>query len=400
MSVAKKRVVLLTGASAGIGASLARELASQGFDLVLTARREDRLNQLAEELRGLAAENAKEQAGQEPIDVHVVALALDDATAPERLVTETIARFGRLDVLINNAGFGLPTLFADSDLTEVRPSARGELRRAVDAGTACPAPPARKSWHDHQCRFGDQLPGQLGSGGLRRDQGGTRVLERCAATRAATQRVRVCLVEPGPVKTEFFSALEKLAPENGAYNPLLDAPAPWMSAPVDVVARRIVRLIDHPQRRLSVPRRFVWPWRMVGGLFRIWPWLGDLGLSTMTRHFDKKGDLNRSPSRSPSVMFARLNDLLGMIKFSHTLFALPFALLGAALAAHTPEGWVGRPRDWLGILLCMASGRSAAMAFNRLADRRIDALNPRTASRHLPSGQLSVASVVGFTVAC
>lgn len=99
-------------------------------------------------------------------------------------------------------------------------------------------------------------------------------------------------------------------------------------------------------------------------------------------------------------MFARLNDLLGMIKFSHTLFALPFALLGAALAAHTPEGWVGRPRDWLGILLCMASARSAAMAFNRLADRRIDALNPRTASRHLPSGQLSVASVVGFTVVC
>ncbi|AGA26075.1 UbiA-like polyprenyltransferase [Singulisphaera acidiphila] len=99
-------------------------------------------------------------------------------------------------------------------------------------------------------------------------------------------------------------------------------------------------------------------------------------------------------------MLGRLNDLLGMIKFSHTLFALPFALLGAALAAHTPEGWQGRPRDWLGILLCMATARSAAMAFNRLADRRIDALNPRTAMRHLPSGQLSVASVVLFTVAC
>ncbi|WP_406696532.1 UbiA-like polyprenyltransferase [Singulisphaera sp. Ch08] len=99
-------------------------------------------------------------------------------------------------------------------------------------------------------------------------------------------------------------------------------------------------------------------------------------------------------------MLGRLNDLLGMIKFSHTLFALPFALLGAVLAAHTPEGWQGRPRDWLGILLCMATARSAAMAFNRLADRRIDALNPRTASRHLPSGQLSVASVTLFTLAC
>lgn len=99
-------------------------------------------------------------------------------------------------------------------------------------------------------------------------------------------------------------------------------------------------------------------------------------------------------------MWQRLNDLLGMIKFSHTLFALPFALLGAALAAHTPEGWVFRPLDWLGILLCMATARSAAMAFNRLVDRRIDAQNPRTATRHLPAGTLSVASVAVFTAAC
>ncbi|MHC5541984.1 UbiA-like polyprenyltransferase [Singulisphaera rosea] len=98
-------------------------------------------------------------------------------------------------------------------------------------------------------------------------------------------------------------------------------------------------------------------------------------------------------------MLGRLNDLLGMIKFSHTLFALPFALLGAALAAYAPDGWHGRPQDWLGILLCMATARSAAMAFNRLIDRSIDAKNPRTAMRHLPSGQLSVASVSIFTVA-
>jgi len=99
-------------------------------------------------------------------------------------------------------------------------------------------------------------------------------------------------------------------------------------------------------------------------------------------------------------VFAKLADILGMIKFSHTLFALPFALLGAALAAHTPNGWTARPQDWVGILLCMATARSAAMAFNRLADRRIDALNPRTAARHLPAGRLSVGAVAAFTVAC
>ncbi len=98
------------------------------------------------------------------------------------------------------------------------------------------------------------------------------------------------------------------------------------------------------------------------------------------------------------MVYAATRELLGMIKFSHTLFALPFALLGAALAARGPDGWRGRWQDWVGILLCMATGRSAAMAFNRLVDRRIDARNPRTAGRHLPSGRLSAASVAAFTV--
>jgi 4-hydroxybenzoate polyprenyltransferase len=96
----------------------------------------------------------------------------------------------------------------------------------------------------------------------------------------------------------------------------------------------------------------------------------------------------------------RLADILEIIKLSHTLFALPFALLGAALASHGPGGWTFRPLDWLGILLGMVTARSAAMAFNRLADRRLDAANPRTASRHLPSGRLSVASVAVFTALC
>jgi 4-hydroxybenzoate polyprenyltransferase len=98
-------------------------------------------------------------------------------------------------------------------------------------------------------------------------------------------------------------------------------------------------------------------------------------------------------------MLGRIADILGMIKFSHTLFALPFALLGALLAARGPNGWTFRALDWIGILLCMTTARSAAMAFNRLADRRLDAANPRTATRHLPAGALSVRSVALFTTA-
>jgi 4-hydroxybenzoate polyprenyltransferase len=93
-----------------------------------------------------------------------------------------------------------------------------------------------------------------------------------------------------------------------------------------------------------------------------------------------------------------VRDYLDLVKFSHTLFALPFALLGGVLAAHDRDGWHGRVQDWVGILLCMAAARSAAMAFNRLADRRLDAMNPRTAARHLPAGKLSVREVAVFTV--
>ncbi len=96
--------------------------------------------------------------------------------------------------------------------------------------------------------------------------------------------------------------------------------------------------------------------------------------------------------------------LLELIRFSHTLFALPFALLAAAMAwsanlrAQPPVPF--RWQDLLGILVCMAMARSAAMAFNRLADRTIDAQNPRTRTRHLPAGTLSTASVIVFTVVC
>jgi 4-hydroxybenzoate polyprenyltransferase len=140
---------------------------------------------------------------------------------------------------------------------------------------------------------------------------------------------------------------------------------------------------------------------------------------------------------------------LELIRFSHTVFALPFALLAALMAwrviwiesqtnltsrmqratpvaiegnvmsltdaiaassdpafdlpwqrlAHDRKSWF-RWQELVGIVLCMVTGRSAAMAFNRLADNRIDALNPRTAGRHLPAGKLSVGSVRVFAALC
>jgi 4-hydroxybenzoate polyprenyltransferase len=97
-------------------------------------------------------------------------------------------------------------------------------------------------------------------------------------------------------------------------------------------------------------------------------------------------------------MWKLVRSLLELVRFSHTVFALPFALTGAALAWKQPPGF--RPGQLAGILLCMVFARSAAMAFNRLADRRFDAANPRTAGRHLPAGLLSPATVWAFTATC
>jgi len=85
---------------------------------------------------------------------------------------------------------------------------------------------------------------------------------------------------------------------------------------------------------------------------------------------------------------------LEMIKWEHSVFALPFALTGAMLAAN---GWP-TARQLLWIVVAMVAARSAAMAFNRLADAEIDAANPRTRTRALPAGQLTRGFVAGFVL--
>src|SRR5213596_286829 len=84
-----------------------------------------------------------------------------------------------------------------------------------------------------------------------------------------------------------------------------------------------------------------------------------------------------------------------LVKFEHTIFALPFAYVGAFLAVdRIPSG-----HDLLWITVAMVGARSLAMALNRLIDARIDAANPRTAGRELPSGALTIAAVLGFCAA-
>lgn len=96
-------------------------------------------------------------------------------------------------------------------------------------------------------------------------------------------------------------------------------------------------------------------------------------------------------------MKPKIADYLSLIKLSHTVFAMPFALIGFFLATH----YFGYGFAWyqlLLVILCMVFARSAAMAFNRYADRRIDAQNPRTATREIPAGTIGERAALWFVV--
>jgi 4-hydroxybenzoate polyprenyltransferase len=97
-----------------------------------------------------------------------------------------------------------------------------------------------------------------------------------------------------------------------------------------------------------------------------------------------------------STARAGVRDWLSLVKFSHTVFALPFALIALLVAAE------GRPEPAvLGlVVVAMAAARSAAMAYNRYADRTIDAENPRTQGREIPRGVLGPGAVLVFTAVC
>jgi 4-hydroxybenzoate polyprenyltransferase len=132
--------------------------------------------------------------------------------------------------------------------------------------------------------------------------------------------------------------------------------------------------------------------------------VGATAARTERRSPDPAGGTAAAVDLQQVTAAGRLVQLLEMIRFSHTVFALPFALLAAIMAWTAPAaGSRAIPFRWTdlaGILICMVAARSAAMAFNRIVDRDVDARNPRTAERHIPAGLLSVPVVVAFTMLC
>jgi short-subunit dehydrogenase len=268
---------LITGASAGVGAALARELVrrDQAGSLVLTARRAERLKELAAELSRRRSH----------LETHIVAADLADPATPRQLFDESVARFGGVDVLINNAGLGLPTLFAGASPEQLTgqisvnlvaplvltrlflPTLIERKGMIVNIGSAitCVANSALGAYGATKAGLA------YWNDALRRELLGT--------------GVRVCLVEPGPITTEFMDAVNARVSRGERAHPILDSAAPWMTAPVDEVARRVVCLLEHPRRRLSVLRRLVWPLRLLGAVARVCPPAGDV----VVRLFQREG---------------------------------------------------------------------------------------------------------------
>ena len=98
-----------------------------------------------------------------------------------------------------------------------------------------------------------------------------------------------------------------------------------------------------------------------------------------------------------TAFFRSVRDYFSLVKFSHTVFAMPFALIGFSLAVSKDE-FSFSIRLLLLIILCMIFARNAAMGFNRLADRNFDALNPRTRKREIPSGIIDTRSAAAFVI--
>ena len=96
-------------------------------------------------------------------------------------------------------------------------------------------------------------------------------------------------------------------------------------------------------------------------------------------------------------MISVIQKWASFVRFSHTVFALPFALAAMLVAARDHRGWPGGKTFGL-ILAAMVCARTCAMAFNRIVDRKFDALNPRTKNRHLPAGTISLVSAVSLWV--
>ncbi len=285
----ESKCILITGASSGLGEALARVLAKQRHRLGLVSSAE----KWPSDWRLLRRELARRiWADVEPI---VADLSLE--TTPAAVVAAMTARFGTIDVLINNAGIGLPEFFGGAD--------PARLRQQIAVNLSAPLLLTR-----HALPLLLSVRGTVVNIGSATTNAANPVFGVYGATKAGllywndalrrefrSRGLHVCYVDLGPVDTGFFEAVERLVTDDvplgtqpthdGLYNPVRDRPPRFMTASAAEAARRIARLVAHPRRRLTLLKRVVWPMRVVRVVFDLVPGLADLAISSSIRRIER-----------------------------------------------------------------------------------------------------------------
>jgi uncharacterized protein len=247
----RDKVVVITGASSGFGKLAALEAGRRGYKVVVTARRAEQLQHVANEI---------ENGGGAAL---AIAGDINDDAHQQRVIDQTLARFGRIDVLVNNAGIPLATRYAEASVDE--------LRRQWNTNTLAIVTLTRRMLPELIQRQGTVINVTSSISRFSIPGWGLYAPSKVAATsisdalrrELAPLGVRVCTVEPGPYNTEF----EQHTGRNS------DLPFGFDPQPV---AHAIVRLIEHPRRLTVLPLWFRPLIAIGGGLMRALPDVVDL----------------------------------------------------------------------------------------------------------------------------
>lgn len=267
------QVILLTGATSGIGRSFAEQLArkvgssqsGQQAGLIITGRDQSQLEAMVDEFRQHANLRC----------VSIVA-DLSDPETPERLMEFAVGQWGRLDVLVNNAGYGLPRMFHKASVEELKDQiqvdftaplllTRLALPHLVKSQRGLVIQVSSSISHVAYPIFGAYGACKAGlsyfSDALRREFAGT--------------GVKVCLVEPGPIRTQFLSRATDGLSEGDPKKVMIDQWPGMIFGTPERVASDMIRCLGRPKSRIFALRRAVYPLWLAGVTFRLFPSLGD-----------------------------------------------------------------------------------------------------------------------------
>jgi len=231
----KDKIAIITGASSGIGSATAKQLAKEGMQVVLVARRLERLETLAEEIR---------QSGGQP---YILAADLTRETDRTRVFQEVTERFGGADVLVNNAGLGWYGYGDEMSWKIAWEMLQVNVETVVQLSLSFLAK-MRQQDSGHIINVGS-ISGSIPSQGIALYGATKSFLDNFTTAlyrELAGTRVHVSVVRAGPVRTEFGEAA--LAKENGGH-----VPTEKIGVTADYVAWRIWKLLLHPRRVIYVP---------------------------------------------------------------------------------------------------------------------------------------------------